>query len=87
MMVDWYCMCKRNGETIDLLLLHYLVAQELWNMMCSLFGIHWVILQGVVELIASCSGKFNRLRTKVLWRMIPHCLFLGHLEGNECTYL
>ena len=31
-------------------------------------------VQGVVELIASWPGKFNRLRTKVLWRMILHCL-------------
>ena len=36
--VDWRCMRKQNGETIDHLLIHGPIAQELWNMMCSLFG-------------------------------------------------
>ena len=36
--VDWRCMRKHNGETIDHLLIHGPIAQELWNMVCSLFG-------------------------------------------------
>ena len=50
---------KWNGETIDHLLLHYLASQELWNMVCTLFGVHWVMLRSVLELIASWSGKFK----------------------------
>ena len=74
MVVDWCCMCKRNGETLDHLLLNCPISQELWNMLCFLFGVHWVMPRGVVELIACCPGKLNRIRTKVLWRMLPHCL-------------
>ena len=55
-------------------LLHYPVAQELWNMVCSLFRVHWVMTHGVVDLLDSWSGKFNGHKTKVLWSMIPHCL-------------
>ena len=44
------------------------------EIMCSLFGVHWVMPCSVVELLASWSGKFNKFRSKVLWRMIPHCL-------------
>ena len=55
--VDWCCICKRNGETTDHLLLHCPVAQKLWNMVCSLLGVHWVISYSVVELLASWSGK------------------------------
>ena len=36
--VDWRFMCKQNGETIDHLLIHGPIAQELSNMVCSLFG-------------------------------------------------
>ena len=43
-------------------------------MVCFLFGVHWVMLRSVVELIASWSRKFHRPKTKVLWSMIPHCL-------------
>ena len=85
--VDWCCMCKRNGETTDHLLLHCPVAQELWNIMCSLFGVHWVMPRSVVEFLASWSGKFNRLRSKVLWRMIPHCLmWVIWRERNTWTF-
>ena len=45
----------------------------------------------IVELIVSKSGKFNILKTKVLWRMILHCLMwviwkemnIRTFEGNE----
>ena len=53
--VNWCCMCKRNEETTDHLLLRCPVSQELWNMVCSLFGVHWVMLRSVVELLACCQ--------------------------------
>ena len=67
-------MCKRNGETTYHLLIHCPIAQELWNMVCSLFGVCWVLPRGVVDLLASGLVKFHRHRTKVLWIMIRHCL-------------
>ena len=84
-------MCKRNGETTDHLLIHCPVAQELWNMVCSLFGVCWVMPRGVVDLLASWLGKFHRHRTKVLWSMIRHWLMwviwrvrnLHTFEGSE----
>ena len=42
---------------------------------------------GVVELLASWSGKFNRNRSTVIWSMIPHCLMWGiWRERNVCTF-
>lgn len=37
--VDWCCMCKRTGETVDHILLHCDVARELWLFVFSLFGV------------------------------------------------
>jgi hypothetical protein len=37
--VDWYCMRKRSGESIDHLLLYCEVARELWVSMFCLFGV------------------------------------------------
>ena len=42
LVVDWYCKCKRSGESIDHLLLHCPVAQEIWWLIFSLFGVQWV---------------------------------------------
>ena len=51
--LDWCCMCKKDGESIDHLLLHCHVARELWNMVFNLFGVHWVMPCDVVDLLAS----------------------------------
>jgi hypothetical protein len=37
--VDRCCMSKRNGESVDHLLLHYKVACALWNAFFSRFGL------------------------------------------------
>jgi len=51
------------------------------------FGIHWVMPCSVVELLACWSNKFNKLRSKVLWRMIPHCLmWVIWRERNTCIF-
>ena len=72
---------------LDHLLLHCPVAQELWNMVCSLFGVHWVLPCIVVKLIASWPHNFNRLKTKVLWSMIAHCLMRAiWRERNTPTF-
>lgn len=55
-------MCKRYGETIYHLLLHCLVARELWHMVLSLFEVHWVMPSSVKELLASWMGKFSSVK-------------------------
>lgn len=42
------------------LLLHSLVANELWNMVFDLFEVQWVMLQKVLDLLASWEGRFMR---------------------------
>ena len=74
--VDWCYMCKRSGEIVDHLFLHCPVAQELWNMVCSVFGVDWVMPCGVVDLLASWSGRNCRFNTKLIWRGI-HILLKG----------
>ena len=34
--INWCCMCRRGGETTNHLLLHCLIARELWNMVFAL---------------------------------------------------
>ena len=52
-------MCKNCGELVDHFLLHCLIACELWSLVFCLFGIHWVMLQKVIELFKSWQGKFG----------------------------
>ena len=74
LILDWCCMCKRNGESVDHLLIHSPIAFDLKSMVFTLFGIHWVMPKTVVELLACWQGKFGRHRNFAIWIVVLHCL-------------
>ena len=45
-------MCKSNGESVDHLFLHCLVAMDMRAMVFGLFGVRWVMPQSVMGLLA-----------------------------------
>jgi hypothetical protein len=38
-MMEWCCMCKTCGESINHLFLHCEVASEMWSALLHLFGV------------------------------------------------
>ena len=72
---EWCFMCKRCWESVDHFLLQCPIAYELWSMVFCLFGIHWLMLYKVSELLASWQGKFGMHWNRDLWRFVPHFLF------------
>jgi hypothetical protein len=50
--VDKCCMCKRNWESVNHLLLHCDVAYAIWITFFSRFALSWVMPRHVVELHA-----------------------------------
>ena len=72
--IDWCYMCKAHGKTVNHLLLHYTVAQELWSLIFALFGIAWVMPRGVVDLLSCWSDRFGKSEAGAIWKAIPHCL-------------
>jgi hypothetical protein len=71
--MDWCCMCRNNGKSIDHLLHHCRVTRELW-VFFRLFGVEWVMPNQMVDLLASWSGCFGSHRYLEAWRMAPHCV-------------
>jgi hypothetical protein len=71
--VDRCYLCKRDGETVDHLLLHCDVASTLWNHVFSRFGMSWVMPRRVVDLF-SCWWKAGRSRSAAVWKMVPICI-------------
>jgi hypothetical protein len=67
------CMCKKNEESVDHLLLHYEVACVLWNAIFGCFRLSWVMPRRVVDLFA-CWWMGGRSRSAVVWKMVPCCL-------------
>ena len=58
--LDWCYMCKKRGESKDHLLLHCVIAVELWSLVFCLIGFHWVMPQKVIEMFEAWLGKFGQ---------------------------
>ena len=67
-------MCKKNGESVDHLLIHCEVATRLWHYIFTLFGIEWVMPQRVLDLLACWNQMGGRDISRVIWRMVPLCV-------------
>jgi hypothetical protein len=61
--VDCCCICKKSGEFMDYLFLHCEVIRELWNLIFRLFGVEWVMLRRVIEIVGVVSWKGVRFLT------------------------
>lgn len=70
-MIEWYCMCKRNEETIDHLLLHCEAASNFWQPVFSLFGLDWVMLRWVVNILGCWKGWFDSHHSATLVENVP----------------
>jgi hypothetical protein len=57
--VNWCCMYKSNEEMVDHLFFHCEIARELWSLILCSFGVIWVILKLVKELL-SCWQEHYR---------------------------
>ena len=84
--LDWCYMCKCNGELVDHLFLHCLVAMDLWSIILGLFGVIWVMLQSILGLLACGQGSFGRHRNGYIWSIVPHCLMwcLWRERNSRC---
>jgi hypothetical protein len=66
-------LCESDGESVDHLLLHCGVANALWNVIFSWFGLCWVI-PGLVRELFVCWWMGGRSRSAVVWKMVHLCL-------------
>jgi hypothetical protein len=67
-------MCKESGEFIVHFLLHCEVAMEVWNMVCQLFGVMWVMSGSVTDLLGSWRTQKSNRTVLQTWRMVPLCV-------------
>jgi hypothetical protein len=77
--VDWCCMCKRCGESVDHLFLHYEIASALWRAIFNRAGLPWVMPKIVVDLLACWRGLSGNPQIAVMWKVS----FVVYLEGKK----
>lgn len=64
--MEWCCLCKICGESMDNLLLHCEVAIEL---IFQLFGVDWVMPRKVKDLLGSWMGQLGNRNILNIWRL------------------
>jgi hypothetical protein len=72
-LAGWCCMCRRDGETTNHLLIHCEVASGLWSFVFRKFGILWVLPGCVRDLFFGWYNGLGKLHSKI-WNMVPLCL-------------
>jgi hypothetical protein len=75
MVVEWCCLCKKSGESIDHLLLHCEVARDLWVSIYKLFGVVWVMPRRVIDVLNSWGGQVGYGPVREVWKLVPLCLW------------
>ena len=56
--MDWCYMCKKNGESVDHLLLHCEVTRVLWDEIFQRVDVAWVMPLRIVDLLG-CWRKMQ----------------------------
>jgi hypothetical protein len=78
-LVSWCCMCQQSGEIVEHLLLHCDIASGLWNVVFAVFGIHWVMLKMVAELLFGWQNWFGSVPR--LYGILYHYVDVACVEG------
>jgi hypothetical protein len=60
--MDWCCMYKKSGKSIDHFLLHYEVDRELWNLLVHLFGVDLAMPRRVRKLLVSLRVRWEAIK-------------------------
>ena len=87
LIIDWYCMCKSNGEFVNHLLLHCPTALELWNLIFTLFGTYrWCLGEWLIYLLVGLV-KWGILNLELFGRLslIALCGAHGARETLELS--
>lgn len=72
--LDWCCMCKKLGESVDHLLVHYEVAKVMWDDFFSRVKLSWVMPCRLVDFLASWRGLYSDSQVAAIWRLVPICM-------------
>jgi hypothetical protein len=72
--IDTCCMCKRNGESVDLLLLYCDVALGNLSVFFNRFGMSLVMPTHDIDLYDCCSSS-GKPRSAAVWKIVLRASF------------
>ena len=85
-LVNRCCMCQRNEEIVDHLLLHCPIAHSLWVYMFQIFGTQWA-MSGSVESLVYCWSFWLEKFNSDIWNIVLGCLmWIVWTERNRLSF-
>ena len=72
-LASWCCMYRNAGETGPHLLIHCVMASDLWHLALRSFGVLWVFPNNVADLLFGWFNCFGKHKSSI-WNLVPHCL-------------
>ncbi|KAG2691896.1 hypothetical protein I3760_08G027300 [Carya illinoinensis] len=85
--IDWYCMCRKGGESVNHLLIHCEVARRLWNEVLGRMDLAWAMPEKVVRVLASWKNLRGNQQIKAVWKVISICImWCLWRERNDRTF-
>ena len=75
MLVNRYFLCKSGEKSSYHILLQYLKARLLWQLIFSSFGVAWVLHSSIKATLLSWQGHFTRKKRNQAWKVILLRLF------------
>ena len=79
-------MCRNGWETGDHLLIHCVMASDLWSAVLRSFGVCWVFPNRIMDLLSGWYNSFGKHDSEV-WNLVPLCLmWTVWCERNQCTF-
>uniref|UniRef100_A0A2N9EUJ9 Reverse transcriptase zinc-binding domain-containing protein n=1 Tax=Fagus sylvatica TaxID=28930 RepID=A0A2N9EUJ9_FAGSY len=85
-LAGWCCMCRKGWETGDHLLIHCVVATDLWSAVLRSFGVCWVFPNSIKDLVYGWFNSFGK-HDSAIWNLVPLCLmWTVWRERNQRTF-
>jgi hypothetical protein len=85
-MAGWCCMCRSGWETGEHLLIHCVMASDLWYVVLRSFGVCWVFPNRILDLLSGWYNSFGKHDSEV-WNLVLLCLmWTVWRERNQRTF-
>jgi hypothetical protein len=73
-LINRYCLCKKDEEIINHLLLHCEFSVDIWHLVLISFGVSWVTPGNVSQLLQCWKFFRHGHPREAIWKVIPALL-------------
>jgi hypothetical protein len=70
-LVNRCCLCKKDEETINHLLIHCESTVDIWHLVFNIFGVSWVMPSNILQFLQCWRLQGRGHPKEAIWKVIP----------------